>query len=101
MERLDKTLVRPGRVDYLFEITYMGDEEIKKMFQFFMKESWNAEFETQLLKKIKELRLKVTPCHFQLHFLKYLKKPFECIENLEEIREIDRITKEKSSAIYS
>ena len=101
LERLDKTLVRPGRVDHLFEITYMSDEEIKKMFQFFMKDSWNTEFETQLLKKIKELRLKVTPCHFQLHFLKYLKKPFECIENLEEIQEIDRITKNKSSSIYS
>ena len=88
IERLDKTLIRPGRVDYFFEFFEIGKAERRKMFINY--------FGVELVDKFEEefsaLRTKVTPATLDMYLFGYFSEPEEAIANISEILKLKEIT---------
>jgi len=90
--KLDKAMIRPGRIDKIITFTYAKIEQIEKMFfNFFpgQTEKWKL-----FKKKIK--RIKTTIAVLQEFFFKYLEEG-DILENIDELKKLssDNDIKEK------
>ncbi|KAJ3434195.1 putative atpase [Anaeramoeba flamelloides] len=90
IERLSPALIRPGRVDQKIYFPLAQKSQIERLFlKFYQKE-------TKLAKEFAELipEEEISIATIQQHFLRYLQKPKECIENykelLEELKEVKK-----------
>lgn len=94
IERLDKALIRPGRVDYIMKFGFTQKEEIIEMFKKFTEEDEiyvSGSTITQDAKalefnrKIKGLGIKLTTSLLQQYMLKYVDNSNLIIENVDEL----------------
>ena len=94
---LDQALRRPGRVDYSFEFTYANKNQIKKMYETFLKNQ-NDNF-PKFYKQIKHL--KITTAILQQFFF----GNYNCEDILEKIPELEKTCNENDydnkNVIYS
>ena len=85
---LDSALKRPGRVDYSFEFTYANKNQIKKMFETFLKTQ--KENFPQFYKSVKHLKL--TTAILQQFFFGNM----NCGDILEKIPELEKTCNENN-----
>ena len=85
MNRLDKALIRPGRIDYCLHFDYATKLQIKHMFMRFFPER-NEECE-ELLAYIKKNKLKLTTAILQQFLFTYMNEPsvMKYTEKLEDL----------------
>ena len=85
MNRLDKALIRPGRIDYCLHFDYATKVQIKHMFMRFFPER-NEECE-ELLAYIKKNKLKLTTAILQQFLFTYMNEPsvMKYTEKLEDL----------------
>ena len=88
IESLDKTLIRPGRVDYFFEFLEIRKEERRKMFINYFGDELVDKFEEEF----SALRTKVTPATLDMYLFGYFRDPEEAIANISEILKLKEIT---------
>ena len=88
IERLDKTLIRPGRVDYFFEFFEIVKAERRKMFINYFGDELVDKFEEEF----SALRTKVTPATLDMYLFGYFSEPEEAIANISEILKLKEIT---------
>lgn len=101
LDKLDKTMIRPGRIDHFMEFKEMKNKEIKSMMKKFSEESYTEELGTNLCRELKSYQYKVTPALLELHFFKYLNQPEEMISKIEEIGTIKDIVETQKKDLYS
>lgn len=80
---LKESLIRPGRIDTICEISFVDKDQVERMFLSFYPnfDSESKEFSKQLF----EIDVKISPALLQGHFLKYKDKPKLAIENIKEL----------------
>lgn len=88
IERLDKTLIRPGRVDYFLEFFEIKKAERRKMFINYFGEDLADDFE----EKFSALRTKVTPATLDMYLFGHIGDAEAAIENISDIKKLKEIT---------
>lgn len=88
IDKLDKTLIRPGRVDHFFEFFEIRKAERRKMFINYFGEDFADKFEEEF----SALRTKVTPATLDMYLFGYFGNPEEAIANISEILKLKEIT---------
>ncbi|KAJ3437714.1 putative atpase [Anaeramoeba flamelloides] len=98
IDRLSPALIRPGRVDQKIFFPLAQKPQTERLFLKFYKN------ETKLAKQFAELipEEEISIAMIQQHFLRYLQKPKECIENyqellneLKEVKKLEQLAKEE------
>ena len=93
IDKLDKTLIRPGRVDHFLEFCEIKRAERRKMFINYFGEERVDEFE----KEYSSLKTKVTPATLDMYFFGYLDDPDGAIENISNIIKMKELTTSNSN----
>lgn len=88
IERLDKTLIRPGRVDYFLEFFEIKKEERRKMFINYFGEDLADDFE----EKFSALRTKVTPATLDMYLFGHIGDAEAAVDNIADIKKLKEIT---------
>ena len=101
LDRLDKTFIRPGRVDHFLEFKEMRKQEIKDMMSNFCQESYTDELGEAFCRELKSKRYKVTPALLELHFFKYMNNPEKIISEIEEIGSLKKIVESDEKDLYT
>lgn len=82
MNRLDKALIRPGRIDYCLHFDYATKSQIEHMFlRFFPGKEENCE---ELITYIKKNRLKLTTAILQQFLFTYMNEP-DIMKHIEKL----------------
>ena len=98
IDKLDKTLIRPGRVDHFLEFCEIKKAERRKMFVNYFGEERADEFE----KAFSSLKTKVTPATLDMYLFGYLNDPAGAIENISNIIKMKELTSSASNrGMYS
>ena len=110
---LDKALIRPGRVDYILHFDFIRKTEMKAMFlrfvyveadikkEEFKKEERNKTF-VEFYDGFKSLNIQITASLLQQYLWKYINKPKEVIENIDEIKDLyDQTNLETEKNLYT
>ena len=98
IDKLDKTLIRPGRVDHFLEFTEIRKTERRKMFINYFGEERADEFE----EAFKSIKTKVTPATLDMYLFGYLDNPSGAIENIADIIKMKELTTSRpSQGMYS
>ncbi|CAI4228304.1 unnamed protein product [Auanema sp. JU1783] len=85
IQKLDKALIRPGRIDVKQYFGNLTEIMIQKMFKRFYGDEATEELSEKLLRKVKELKTEISPASLQGHFLLYKYSPKEAIENIDNL----------------
>ena len=72
-EKLDKALIRPGRVDIHERLDLIGPKEILKLFYLFYPD--DVDVDLKKLKELENLKIKLSPAEVQNLFIEYAKFP--------------------------
>ena len=83
-ERLDPALLRPGRVDEMYEIKLASHYQIEKLCYRFFKDEKLA---TNFAKQLPEYKFSMSM--IQGFLLRYRKKPEKILENIQDLLESD------------
>ena len=83
--RLDNALIRPGRVDYVMTFDYAIKEQILNIFKDFTSET-NNDIIHSFYNECCKLNIKITTALLQQYLMKYIDKPKEAIDNIEEMK---------------
>ena len=110
---LDKALIRPGRVDYILHFDFIKKAEMKAMFMRFIyvdedinktpfkKEEREKTF-NEFYDKFKSLNIQLTASLLQQYLWKYINKPKEVIEKIDEIKDLyDQTNLETEKNLYT
>ena len=110
---LDKALIRPGRVDYILHFDFIRKTEMKAMFlrfvyvdadikkEEFKKEEREAIF-TKFYDGFKSLNIQITASLLQQYLWKYINKPKEVVDNVDEIKDLyDQTNLETEKNLYT
>jgi hypothetical protein len=82
--KLDKALLRPGRIDYQIEFSYSTKDQIQAMYNKFFTENSDEDFDS-FWKKIKKLKL--TMSLLQTYFYQcYQSEEMDIIKNIDELK---------------
>ncbi len=93
IEKLDKTLIRPGRVDHLLEFCEIKKAERRKMFfNYFGEDHVDA-----LEKAFSALKTKVTPATLDMYLFGYLNDPDGAIANISNVIKMKELTSSASN----
>ena len=87
IDKLDKTMIRPGRVDHFLEF-----KEIKKAERLKMFEKHFPGEQDKLEEKFSSLKIKVSPATLDMYLFGYIGDLENSISNMEEIRRLKDIT---------
>jgi hypothetical protein len=98
VKHIQKSLIRPGRIDGYYEFSYLKKPEIKKMFDLFTQNT-DPEVSTQFYKNVKHLKL--TGALLQNYLFKYLKNPSDAVSNVSEFTEIIKLVLESDKNLYT
>ena len=101
LEKMDKTMIRPGRIDHFMEFKEMRDKEIKAMMKKFSSDSYTDDYGEQFCKGLKSSRYKVTPAVLEQHFFKWLGQPEKMISEIGEIGVLKEIVDSKRGDLYT
>lgn len=85
IKNLDSALIRPGRVDYIMHFDYIVKEQIEDIFKAFTKCN-DKEKVNQFCNLYFELNIKTSTSSLQQYLLKYLSKPDEAIDNIDDLK---------------
>ena len=85
---LDSALLRPGRIDYIMRFDYATKEQIIDIFREFTSETDNDVIQEFYDKCAKLTKIKFTTALLQQYLIKYIDKPREAIENLDEMKQM-------------
>ena len=77
-EKLDKALIRPGRIDINVNLSYCDKEMIVNMFNDF----YSGTFDLEFIKEDKLKELNFTPAFIQSMLCNYYNQKDNCIESL-------------------
>jgi DNA polymerase III delta prime subunit len=81
-ERLDKALIRPGRIDINVCLSYCDKNMVENMFNNFFENDENKRIELDSISDEKLKELKFTPAFIQSHLCNYYNNMQLCIETL-------------------
>ena len=87
MKNLDSALIRPGRVDYIMHFDYVVKEQIEDIFKAFTKCS-DKEKINEFCNLYFEFNIKTSTSSLQQYLLKYLSKPDEAINNIDDLKKM-------------
>jgi len=85
---LDSALLRPGRIDYIMRFDYATKEQIIDIFREFTSETNNDVIQEFYDKCAKLTKIKFTTALLQQYLIKYIDKPREAIDNLNEMKQM-------------
>lgn len=98
IKTIKKSLIRPGRIDFFQEFSYLSKPEITTMFKVFTKNRDDA-VSSRFYSAIKHMKL--TGALLQNYLFKYLNKPEDAISNISELTEIMGIVNETEQNLYN
>ena len=101
LDKLDKTMIRPGRIDHFMEFKEMRNKEIKAMMKKFCEETYTNELGEDFCNGLKSSKYKVTPALLEIYFFKYLNQPDKIISELDEIGTLKDIVETKKNDLYT
>ena len=101
LHEMDKTMVRPGRIDHFMEFKEMRNKEIKTMMKNFCRDSYTDEAGERFCKELKNKRYKVTPALLELHFFKYMSQIEKIISEADEIGKLKQIVDATKKDLYT
>lgn len=84
---LDSALIRPGRIDYIMQFDYAIKEQIMDIFKDFTSET-NNEVMQSFYDACHKLNIKITTALLQQYLMKYIDKPLEAINNVDEMKKM-------------
>lgn len=87
MKNLDSALIRPGRVDYILHFDYVVKEQIEDIFKAFTKCNDQTKI-NEFTQLYFELNIKTSTSSLQQYLLKYIGKPDEAIDNIDELKKM-------------
>ena len=82
---LDSALLRPGRIDYIMRFDYAIKEQIMDIYKEFTSET-NTDVILSFYDACHKLKIKITTALLQQYLMKYIDKPVEAIENVDEMK---------------
>jgi AAA+ superfamily predicted ATPase len=85
---LDSALLRPGRIDYIMRFDYAIKEQIVNIFRDFTSETNNDVIQEFYETCTRLTNTKFTTALLQQYLLKYIDKPREAIDNLDEMKQM-------------
>lgn len=108
IKHLDSALLRTGRIDYIMHFDYAIKEQIIDIFKNFTNTLDILEYEpihTKFYDECCKLNIKITISLLQQYLIKYIDKPQQALENIEEMQKIynasDVSTSAETSGLYS
>ena len=101
LHEMDKTMIRPGRIDHFMEFKEMRNKEIKTMMKNFCGDLYTEEIGEGFCQELKNKRYKVTPSLLELHFFKYMSDMEKMISEIDEIGELKHIVESKKKDLYT
>ena len=101
LHEMDKTMIRPGRIDHLMEFKEMRNKEIKLMMKNFCGDLYTEEIGERFCQELKSKRYKVTPALLELHFFKYMSDMEKMISEIDEIGKLKHIVESKKKDLYT
>lgn len=84
---LDSALLRPGRIDYMMRFDYAIKEQIMDIYKEFTSET-NTDVILSFYNACHTLNIKITTALLQQYLMKYIDKPLEAIENVDEMKKM-------------
>jgi len=85
----DKSLVRPGRIDYFMNFDYVTKEQVVDMFKMFLCKSAEQDLEENanlFYRKISELSIKINVSILQQYLFQYIDNPEDVFKNVADIK---------------
>ena len=108
IKHLDSALLRSGRIDYIMHFDYAVKEQIIDIFRNFTNTLDILVYEpihTKFYDECCKLNIKITISLLQQYLIKYIDKPQQALENIEEMQKIynasDVSTSAEQSGFYS
>lgn len=96
IERLDKALIRPMRIDNIINFTHCSKYQYNEIFKLIFPD--NDDIREQLYKIIKNK--KFTTSMLQKFFIRFIYEPEKLIDNIKEFEELINISSEKDSNMF-
>lgn len=97
---LDSALLRPGRIDKIVKFEHAKRPQIKALFKAYMDDQYTDEHFVNFYKGFQELNIKAPVALIQEYLFKYLDKPLEAIENIDEMKDIYDACFKKGADMY-
>lgn len=99
---MDEALLRPGRVDYIMNFSYVVKEQVIDIFNNYMNLSSENDLSLKFYEAMRSLKIDVTFSLVQQYLLKYIGNPRLAIDNINEMKLIHNNTVDtKNSGLYS
>ena len=98
VNKIKKSLIRPGRIDFYQDFSYIQKDEIMKMFNLYTCNS-DEDKAKQFYRSIKHKKL--TGSILQNYLFKYLKDADSAISNIDEFTQIMQLVNESDKNLYN
>jgi chaperone BCS1 len=82
VEKLGNALIRPGRIDVKFELTYCCEQQIIRMIECFCNKISSAEYKKINIIATELAARKIRPCQLQFYLLKYENNVTAILDNI-------------------
>ena len=96
IEKLDKAIIRPMRIDSIIKFTYCSKYQYNEIFKLIFPD--NDDIREQLYKIIKNK--KYTTSMLQKFFIRFIYEPEKLMDNVKEFEELINISSEKDSNMF-
>ena len=98
---LDNALLRPGRIDKIIKFEHVSKSQLKHIFKAYMEDEYTDALFNDFYNSYHKLNIKAPVALIQEYLFKYLDKPLEAIENIDDMNEIYISCYKKSSDLYT
>jgi chaperone BCS1 len=97
---LDDAILRPGRIDNIIRFDYAKRGQIRDIYKVYMGEKYDINKFKEFYGAYKDLNVECTVSLIQEYLFKYLDKPTEALENIDEIKELREQSTKKNADVY-
>jgi len=98
---LDSALLRPGRIDKIIKFEDAKKSQVKDIYKAYMDEVYSEEQFKEFYKQFQDLNIKAPVALIQEYLFKYLDKPTEAVENIDEMKDIYDACYKSKSELYT
>lgn len=97
---LDDAILRPGRIDSIVKFDYAKRSQIRDIYKVYMGDNYCVEKFKKFYKAYQELNIECTVSLIQEYLFKFLDKPEDAFENIDEIKVLKEQSTKKKADVY-